>query len=116
MKKKILIISLIVIALISCILYYTYAIDITIEKTSSTDSDLAYNRARLGDATGEVMLTASSTGAWNGDYAYFVYSSRPWFQRGGICLNGSDAGVFGFSDYNGSAYSGTSARAALLAL
>ena len=187
MKKKILIISLIVIALISCILYYTYAIDITIEKTSSIDSDLAYNttvgmlasttgniygiydmsggayeyvmgnmssgsgsytyyaqsagsnfsyssstakyidtyaygtsyydqtamnRARLGDATGEVMLTASSTGAWYGDSAYFVYSSSPWFYRGGNYNNGSRAGVFNFSYFGGLAGNHVSARAA----
>ena len=110
MKKKILIISLIVIALISCILYYTYAIDITIEKTSSTDSDLAYNRARLGDATGEVV--SSSYTAWYNDYANFVRSSYPWFQRGGSYYVSSDAGVFYFDWSNGDDFNST--RASLI--
>ncbi len=80
--------------------------------TSTTDQT-AYNRARLGDATGEVVV--SSTTAWNNDYAYFVYSSRPWFLRGGYYSNGSLAGVFFFNYYYGNANSLASARAALLA-
>ena len=83
--------------------------------TSYTDQT-AYNRARLGDATGEVMLTANYTGAWYNDYAYFVYSSYPWFSRGGRYINGSSAGVFGFNRNDGDAYTSYSARAALLAL
>ena len=75
-----------------------------------------YNRARLGDATGEVMLTASSIGAWNGDYADFVYSLYSWFLRGGYYGDGSYAGVFYFSNSDGDSSSTFSARAALLAL
>ena len=74
----------------------------------------AYNRARLGDVTGEVV--ASSGRAWNGDYAYFVYSSYPWFLRGGYFNDGSNAGVFNFNRINGGNYLRGSARAALLAL
>ena len=81
----------------------------------TTHSDqTAYNRARLGDATGEVV--SSSYTAWNNDYAYFVHSSTPWFQRGGGYDAGSDAGVFFFDYLNGDSYSAYSARAALLAL
>ena len=74
----------------------------------------AYNRGRLGDATGEVVLSTGGTGGWYSDYAYFPYSSASWFRRGGYCYDSSSAGVFYFGDYNGNAYSYGSARAALL--
>ncbi len=73
----------------------------------------AYNRARLGDATGEVV--SSSYTAWNNDYAYFVNSANPWFARGGGYNSGSSAGVFGFYNSSGNAHSNHSARAALIA-
>ena len=41
----------------------------------------------------------SSTAQWNGNYMYFVTSSRPWFGRGGSCHNGSGAGLF-YAYYN----------------
>ena len=75
----------------------------------------AMNRARLGDAIGEVMLTASISGAWNGDTAQFVYLSYPWFNRGGGYQNGSKAGVFYFGRPNGGAYESYSSRASLIA-
>ena len=81
---------------------------------TSWSDQTAYNRARLGDATGEVV--ARSNYAWNNDKAYFVSSSHPWFQRGGLYYSDSNAGVFDFTYDNGSAYSSGSARAALLAL
>ena len=80
---------------------------------SSYSDQTAYNRARLGDATGEVA--SSEYYAWYDDYAYFVYSSSSWFYRGGSYDNGSVAGVFRFYYGNGSALSIRSARAALLA-
>ena len=81
---------------------------------TSYDDQTAYNRARLGDATGEVVFRSNR--AWNNDYAYFVYSSSPWFRRGGNYYDGSNAGVFYFDNGNGDSYSSNSARAALLAL
>ena len=72
----------------------------------------SYNRARLGDATGEVV--ASSGSGWYNDYADFPSSGYPWFIRGGLYLNGSNAGVLGFYSSNGSADSNNSARAALV--
>ena len=83
----------------------------------SPSDQIAYNRARLGDATGEVV--SSNGSAWNNDYATFVHSSYspyPWFVRGGTYSSGSDAGVFGFGTGNGGAFDNRSARAALLAL
>ena len=86
----------------------------TYAKGTSYGDQTAYNRARLGDATGEVVSSSYTT--WNNDYANFVNSSYPWFQRGGICINGSNAGVFFFGRFNGDSDGGYSARAALLAL
>ena len=45
--------------------------------------------SHLGDALGE-------TAGWYSDYADFVCSSYPWFQRGGFSLYGDSAGVFYF--------------------
>ena len=78
------------------------------------NDQIAYNRARLGDATGEVVVSSST--AWNNDFADFVGSSYPWFLRGGYYPDGSNAGVFCFYNYNGYSSSTYSARAALLAL
>ena len=89
----------------------------TYAKISSTGDDKtqkAYNAGRLGDATGEVVLSTGGSGGWYNDYAYFPHSSTPWFRRGGSYANGSYAGVFGFYYDNGSANSGSSARAALV--
>ena len=47
--------------------------------------------SHLGDALGE-------TAGWYSDYAYFVDSSRPWFERGGGCGLGDNAGVFNFDN------------------
>ena len=81
---------------------------------TSYSDQTAYNRARLGDATGEVV--SSSSYARYNDYAFFVSSSDPWFLRGGYYKDGSSAGVFYFDRGTGNAGSGVSARAALLAL
>ncbi len=81
----------------------------------------AMNRARLGDATGEVMSTASRYGGWYNDYATFVnYDPMPdmhlsWFYRGGLYSDGSNAGVFYFSSYHGNTGLDYSTRATLLA-
>ena len=72
----------------------------------------AYNRGRLGDATGEVV--ASSGFGWYNDYAIFPYSSSPWFRRGGGCSNVSSAGVFYFNGFDGNSNRVHSARAALV--
>ena len=53
--------------------------------------------SHLGDATGE-------TAGWYSDYADFVYSTIPWFKRGGYYNNGVYAGVFYFDDDAGGGY------------
>ena len=50
----------------------------------------------LGDATGEMGPFQSYKSSWYNDYAYFVYSSNPWFYRGGNSSYGSGAGAFYF--------------------
>ena len=80
----------------------------------TTDKDQsAYNRGRLGDATGEVVLSTGGKGGWYNDIAYFPYYGDSWFIRGGYYGYGSSAGVFGFGNGDGNARYG-SARAALV--
>ena len=62
--------------------------------------------SHLGDATGE-------TADWYSDYANFVYSSYPWFSRGGDCDRGDDASVFYFDIEAGVGNSGFGFRVAL---
>ena len=73
----------------------------------------AYNRGRLGDATGEVVLSIINTGGWYSNYAYFPYSSYSWFYRGGIFSDGISAGPFHSNADFGSNQSGFSTRAIL---
>ena len=82
---------------------------------SSETGQTAYNRGRLGDATGGIVLSTGGSGGWYSDYAYFPYSSYSWFLRGGNYAYRTGAGVFGFLVYNGSYYD-SSSRAALVSL
>ena len=84
----------------------TYAYGIS--KTDQT----AYNRARLGDATGEIVK--SSGYGWNGDYAYFNNYVNSWFRRGDSYSGSSIAGMFSYDEGNGIRYSDKTARAALV--
>ena len=72
-----------------------------------------HSRGHLGDATKEVIANSSNYEAWNNDYAYFAYSSTPWFKRGGNYNNGSSAGVFAFYFSDGYANSNNSWRVVL---
>ena len=64
------------------------------------------NNSNIGDALYE-------TSRWNGDDAVFVNSRYPFVGRGGSCDNGSGAGVFDFSSYNGISISHCSFRVCL---
>ncbi len=79
---------------------------------STSNNQASYNRARLGDATGEVVALGGY--GWCNDFMYFPSSSSPWFLRGGEYEHSSNAGVFHFSIGNGYAGSSGSARAALV--
>ena len=73
-----------------------------------------YSRRILGDAIGEMGPFASSESSWYNDEASFVFSSNPWFGRGGNYSLGSGAGAFYFFGYNGGhAGSGISFRLVL---
>ena len=59
-------------------------------------SGTSVSASHLGDALGE-------TADWYSDSAFFVLSSNPWFERGGNCYNGDNAGVFNFGLITGEA-------------
>ena len=86
---------------------------------NNSSNQASFNRARLGDATGEVAYSAGIRGGWYNDDTYFPCSSSFWFSRGGFYDNrsngGSGAGVFAFNS-GGYAASTHSARAALVGL
>ena len=88
----------------------TYAYD------TVKDNQKAYNRGRLGDATAETLLSASSSGGWYSDSAYFPFSSVAWFIRGGFYYYGSNSGVFHFDNHGGGSDSFVSSRAALVSV
>lgn len=54
--------------------------------------------------------------SWGGDNSNFVYSSNPWFERGGNSNNGSNAGVFASNNNNGNNNTNIGFRVALLAV
>ncbi len=92
---------------------YTKYIDVYASDSSTT----TYSRRILGDATGEMGPFYSSgnyRNNWYDDYSDFVYSSYPWFGRGGYYSVGSRAGQFSFIRGTGGAYSDGSARLVLL--
>ncbi len=70
---------------------------------SGTIASSAY---KYGDATYE-------TSGWNSDGADFVYSSSPFFLRGGVYGSASSAGVFNFYNYYASANRAFSFRVCL---
>ena len=79
--------------------------------TSNNYGTDIYTVCKTGDATKEVYVSGAT--GWFNDYSYFVYSSLPFFERGGHYNNGSNAGVF-YSDYfSGGSSSSYSFRAVL---
>ena len=73
---------------------------------STSQDQTAYNRARLGDATVEIVSSD--------DYFPFPGSSYSWFQRGGYSYYG--AFVFRFDSGNGQIMNVDSTRATLVSL
>ena len=79
----------------------------------SGSDQTAYNRSRLGDATGEVAVGGGL--GWHSDFAYFLSSnSNPWFIRGGEIEFGGNNGVFSSGGTDGYASSRVSTRAILV--
>ena len=60
--------------------------------------------------TGGLQHALIETQNWYSDRANFVNSDYPWFMRGGIYIDSSNAGVFYFNYFNGSAHDYISVR------
>ena len=70
--------------------------------SDSRDNNYSANSGKYGDAVYETSANGnSSSSSWYGDYSYFPNTSSPFFVRGGGYSNGTNAGVFCFSDYGG---------------
>ena len=69
-------------------------------------SGTSVSASHLGDALGE-------TAGWYSDSVNFVYSSSPWFNRGGGYSGGDNAGVFYFSYSSGGAITNSGFRVVL---
>ena len=54
----------------------------------------SYSNRILGDAIGEMGPFDIYASSWYNDYTHFVYSSSPWFSRGGSYIYGSWNGAF----------------------
>ena len=84
-------------------------------------SNTEYQRGILGDATGETGPFANriyldvtrQIGSWYTNYSRFVWSSNPWFLRGGDYPIGTYAGVFAFHQEQGRVGSNISFRVVL---
>ena len=69
----------------------------------STDYDL-YSGTNfiLGDATKEILLSSSNTGAWYNNYSVFIDKVNNWFIRGGMAGNEVGNGIFYYNATNDS--------------
>jgi hypothetical protein len=87
-------------------------------KASSDNNTNNYNAnsGKYGDAVYETSTSGSGSTSWYGDYSNFPDTSNPFFVRGGGYNDGSGAGVFCFSYYDGSSISDASFRPVLVAL
>ena len=78
-------------------------------------------RRILGDATGEMGPFTSNkygtqtrqVGSWYADEEFFVYSSSPWFDRGGAYNYGTGSGIFNFYNLYGLAWKHVTYRVVL---
>ena len=77
---------------------------ITYAYGTTLSDQTAYNRSRLGDATGEVILSSGGSGGWYNDAAEFPpkgsMGDTSWFVRGGSFLEKDKAGLFYFRNYS----------------
>ena len=84
--------------------------------SDSYENNYNANSSKYGDAVYETSTNGSGSTSWYGDYSYFPHTSSPFFGRGGNYNNGTNAGVFYFSNYIGSSDSYHSFRPVLVAL
>ena len=80
---------------------------------STYKNQAAYNRARLGDATGEV---ATGGEGWYRDEAIFPESDYSWFVRGGYFTTTYASGLFYSNKHSGDVDTSYSTRAILVSL
>ena len=80
---------------------------ISIAGFSSLPDTKYYNNYTGSSYTGHALI---ETARWYWDRADFVSSNSPWFVRGGVYSNGTNAGVFYFSVNNGISDSVSSPR------
>ena len=78
----------------------------------------AYNRGRLGDATGETLAILKveqemAGDAWYSDGTSMAKFWNPWFRRGGTANDGRDGGIFSVHFGSGGAEGYTTSRAVL---
>ncbi len=64
-----------------------------------------YNITNMNSCTfatcgGQALYETNNGSQWNNQHTDFVYSSYPWFERGGIYISGSNAGLF-YADGDG---------------
>ena len=88
-------------------------------KASSDNNTNNYNAnsGKYGDAVYETSANGnSSSSSWYGDYSYFPYTDWPFFNRGGDCSDGTNAGVFSFNYSSGDSNGSVSFRPVLVAL
>ena len=74
---------------------------------SSLPDSKYYNNYTETSYTGHAL---TETKNWYSDYADFVFTSYPWFLRGGNYGDGASAGVFGFGINDGNSYNSYSSR------
>ncbi|MDY4237383.1 MAG: hypothetical protein SOX86_05240 [Bacilli bacterium] len=74
---------------------------------NSLPDEKYYNNYTGSSYTGHAL---TETKNWYSDIAYFVDSSYPWFMRGGIYYNSTDAGVFFFNSVIGNSFPISSSR------
>ena len=88
------------------------------DKYTGTNSNSDFTKYHLGDATKETLKSKAKirvTFWYNVYYSISEYIST-WVYRGGFYVNSANAGVFGFSNSEGSEYSYISFRVVLNAL
>ena len=74
---------------------------------SSLPDSKYYNNYTGTSYTGHAL---TETKNWYSDYADFVFTSYPWFLRGGNYGDGASVGVFGFGINDGNSYNSYSSR------
>ena len=84
--------------------------------SDSYENNYNANSSKYGDAVYETSTNGSGSTSWYGDCSNFPYTSSPFFIRGGVYGNGTDAGVFYFNNYDGGSNSSNSFRPVLVAL